>query len=238
MYICIYICLRARFGSSLAQAELISHQTSGRRWLKEFVLLTLFFPFGEGCTPPLPLGLEGGGRRDALERPRWLKLAPIGPQIAEDGPKATQDRSKTAQEAPKMVVRRLKRAQRRPRRPPKGLKRGPKKASRGAQEGETELTFRALPPKMAPETTSRPPRCPSEAPKKPQEAPNGPQEASKMPPSGPREASQTTQRSIGVPEIEPFEPAQKVPDRVSAHPCNHAEQPENLKSRLQYTSAK
>ena len=76
--------------------------------------------------------------------------------------------SNTAQEAPKIAPRR---ATMPPKRPQDGLRetqhgpRGAPDGLRGRQEGEFELTFRALRPKSSPETASRPP-----------EAPEGPQE--------------------------------------------------------------
>ena len=65
----------------------------GREWSKELVLLNSLLPLRGGGSPspyPLPLDLEGVGREE-LERPRWPKMAPRGPQRAQDGP---QDRAR------------------------------------------------------------------------------------------------------------------------------------------------
>ena len=65
----------------------------GDRWFSEPPLPTPFFPFGEGFTPRpnlLPLDLEEAFR-EGLERLRWPKMAPRGPQRAQDG---LQDRSR------------------------------------------------------------------------------------------------------------------------------------------------
>ena len=61
--------------------------------LGRFLFHPSLFPFGEGFTPPPlppPLDLDGGFR-DPLERPRWPKMAPRGPQRAQDN---LQDRSR------------------------------------------------------------------------------------------------------------------------------------------------
>ena len=81
--------------------------------------------------------------------PRGLRE---GPKTAQEGPKTAQEASKTAQEASK-------------------------RAPRGAQEGKSEVKFRALRPEMTPEIDSRRPRGP-------QEAPTGPTNASKKLPRG------------------------------------------------------
>ena len=70
---------------------------------------------------------------------------------------------------------------------------GPNRAPRWTQQGELELPFRAIRPKITPEAANRPPRGPQGAPRRPQ---NGSQEAPKMPPGGPR-------RPLGCPQETP-----------------------------------
>ena len=65
----------------------------------------------------------------------------------------------------------------------------PKTAPREGPDGGPERQFRALCPK-------RPPGGPKRRPRGPQEAPVRPQEVPKIPPRGPREASQETPRSL------------------------------------------
>ena len=68
-----------------------SRQPSGRRRSNDVFLPSSkspFFPFGEGFTPPLDLD---GGFREVAEGPFWPKMAPRGPQRAQDG---LQDRSR------------------------------------------------------------------------------------------------------------------------------------------------
>ena len=58
----------------------------GREWSGAFFLPTSLFPFGEGFAPPPTPSLGSGrGVREGVERPRWLKMAPRGPQRARDG---------------------------------------------------------------------------------------------------------------------------------------------------------
>ena len=85
-----------------------------------------------------------------------------------------------------------------PKRIPGAAQESPKRALRGAQKGEYELTFRAVPPKMAlvpPRGPEAPPRGPKKLPGSPQEAPKKPPKAAKMPPRALQEAPERHPKS-------------------------------------------
>ena len=98
----------------------------------------------------------------------------------------------------------------------------------GAQEGELQLTFRALRPKWTPQTASRPPRGAQETQKRP---PNGPQEAPrgfKLAPRGTREACLET--PTGIHEASDLQPrhgssSSRMLRRLPKRPPEHCPRP-------------
>ena len=139
-------------------------QTSGRRWFSELCLLsanTSSFPCsGEGGTPP-PTPSPGPGKGvgfEELERPIWPKMAPRGPQRAQDDlqdgsrlTKLAQDGFQDAPRGPKTAPRRLQEAKKLPKEAPnkpKSFKNLKKTNKLCLLAGSLPMAIRSL--KMAP----------------------------------------------------------------------------------------